>query len=155
MYVKCWMNNYQNVNKTKMLTLFTSYSLKVKHITSSWALKLWTFIVLIFYNNLEMYSYLHNNYITNQQAMNFITTLSWKMDETFELPINIVVTLALGSWPRQGLARLQAKRRSPGVKESVREWTLTIWREFPPWELESYWTPKCLENDCRGENPID
>jgi hypothetical protein len=44
-----------------------------------------------------MYSYLNNNYITNQQAMNFITTPSWKMDETFELPINIVATLALGS----------------------------------------------------------
>jgi len=32
-----------------------------------------------------------------------------------------VVTLALGSRPRQGLARLQAKKRSSGVKENVRE----------------------------------
>jgi hypothetical protein len=33
----------------------------------------------------------------------------------------IVTTLALGLRPRQGLARLQAKRKSPGVKENVRE----------------------------------
>jgi hypothetical protein len=44
------------------------------------------FIILDFYNNLEVYSYLHNSYITSQQATNFITTPSWKMDETFELP---------------------------------------------------------------------
>jgi hypothetical protein len=33
-----------------------------------------------------MYSYLHNSYIRSQQAMNFITTPTWKMFETFELP---------------------------------------------------------------------
>jgi hypothetical protein len=32
-----------------------------------------------------------------------------------------VTTLALGSQPRQGVARLQAKRGSPGMKESVKE----------------------------------
>jgi len=32
-----------------------------------------------------------------------------------------IPTLALGSRPRQGLARLQAKRGSPGVKENVME----------------------------------
>jgi len=32
-----------------------------------------------------------------------------------------VTTLALGLRPRQGLARLRAKRGSPGMKESVRE----------------------------------
>jgi len=32
-----------------------------------------------------------------------------------------IATLALGLRPRQGLARLQAKGGSPGVKESVRE----------------------------------
>jgi hypothetical protein len=102
-----------------------------------------------------MYSYLHNNYITNQQVMNFITTPSWKMDETFELPINIVTIVALSLWPKQGLARLRAKRGSPGVKESVKEWTLTLPRELPPWELESRWTPECLEGDYKGQNLID
>jgi hypothetical protein len=31
------------------------------------------FIVFVFYNNSEMYSYLHNIYIVNQQTINFIT----------------------------------------------------------------------------------
>jgi hypothetical protein len=88
MYVKCWMNNYWSIYKTKVLTSFVSSSLRVKHIASSWALKLLMFIVLVFYNNLEMYSYLHNRYIVSQQATNFITTPSWKIDDTFELPTN-------------------------------------------------------------------
>jgi hypothetical protein len=66
-----------------------------------------------------------------------------------------VITLALGLWPRQRVAMLRAKRGSLGVKESVKEWTLTLPRELPPWELESRWTPKCLENDCKGQNPMD
>jgi hypothetical protein len=43
------------------------------------------FIVLVSYNNSKVYSYSHNKYIMSQQAMNFITTPSWKMDETFKL----------------------------------------------------------------------
>jgi hypothetical protein len=70
-----------------------------------------------------------------------------------------VTTLALGSWPKQGLARLRAKKRSPGVKENVREWTLTLPKELPPWEfpweLESWWTLECSKNDCRGQNLMD
>ncbi len=66
-----------------------------------------------------------------------------------------VATLALGLRPRQGLARLWAKRGSPKVKESMREWTLRLPRELPPWELESWWTPECLESNCRGQNPMD
>ncbi len=69
MYVNCWMNNYRNIYKTKVLTSFASFSLRVKHITSSQALKLPMFIVLVFYNNLEMHSYLHNRYIVSQQRI--------------------------------------------------------------------------------------
>ncbi len=70
-----------------MLTSFASSNLKAKHITLSQVLKLTMFIVFYFYNNLNVYSYLHmNSYIMNLQMTNFITTLSWKMDETFELP---------------------------------------------------------------------
>jgi len=58
-------------------------------------------------------------------------------------------------WPRQWVARLWAKRGSLGVKGNVREWTLTLPRELPPWELESRWTPECLENDYKGQNPMD
>ncbi len=28
-------------------------------------------------------------------------------------------------------------------------------RELPHWELESRWTPKCSESNCRGQNPMD
>jgi hypothetical protein len=61
----------------------------------------------------------------------------------------------LGSQPRQGLGRLWAKRGSLGMKASVREWTLTLPRELPPWELDSRWTPECLESNCKGQNPMD
>jgi len=73
-----------------------------------------------------------------------------------------VATLALGSRPKQGLTKVRAKceaREShfmlPRVQESVREWTLTLLNELPLWELESQWTPKFLENGCRGQNPLD
>jgi hypothetical protein len=73
-----------------------------------------------------------------------------------------VATLALGLQPRQGLARVQAKRETwelhfmlPGVQKSVREWTLTLPRELSLWELESQWTLKFLESNCRGQNSLD
>jgi len=60
----------------------------------------------------------------------------------FGQTIIIVVTLTLGSQPRQGLAKVWAKKEAqeshfmlPGVQESVREWTFTLPNEFPPWEL--------------------
>jgi len=37
-------------------------------------------------DNSKVYSYLYNNYIMSQQMTNFMTTPSWKMDETIELP---------------------------------------------------------------------
>ncbi len=67
----------------------------------------------------------------------------------------IVATLALGSRPKQGLARLWAKRGSMGVKASVREWTFTLPRELPPWELESRWTLECSKSDYKGQNLMD
>jgi hypothetical protein len=93
-----------------------------------------------------------------------------------------VATLALGSRPRQrglqgygprgrkpgsqgkGIARVRAKR-IPGshitysreckkVWGSVREWTLTLPRQLPLWEMESRWTPKTSESDCRGQTSM-
>jgi hypothetical protein len=68
----------------------------------------------------------------------------------------------LGSQPKQGLARLRAKREAreshcmfPGVKESVREWTLTLPRELPFWESKSRWIPEFSESDCRSQNSMD
>jgi hypothetical protein len=37
----------------------------------------------------------------------------------------------------------------------VRERTLTLLSEFPLWELESRWTLKFSESNCRGPNPLD
>jgi hypothetical protein len=63
----------------------------------------------------------------------------WR-DFTFKMIIFkttlFVATLALGSWPKQGLARVQAKKEAqeshimlPWVYENVREWNLTL----PKW----------------------
>ncbi len=74
----------------------------------------------------------------------------------------IVTPLALGSWPRLGLAKVRAKSQAweshfmfPGVWESVREWTPTLPSELPFWELESQWTPKFSEGGSRGQNSLD
>jgi hypothetical protein len=61
-----------------------------------------------------------------------------------------VATLALGSRPRQGLARMRAKMECGRVWE----WTLTLPRQFPLWELESRWIPEPSESDCKGQNPL-
>ncbi len=75
---------------------------------------------------------------------------------------HLVATLALGSRPRQGLARVRAKREAPeshfmfpGAQKSVREWTLTLPRELPLWELEFQWTLKFSKRNCRGQNSLD
>jgi len=43
----------------------------------------------------------------------------------------------------------------PGVQESVREWILTLPKQFSLGELESRWTPKSIRGNCRGQNPLD
>jgi hypothetical protein len=42
-----------------------------------------------------------------------------------------------------------------GVQKSVREWTLTLPRELPLWELESWWTLEFSESNFRGQNSLD
>jgi hypothetical protein len=62
--------------------------------------------------------------------------------------------------PNLGLAtkaracKVLGQEGSPGMKESVREWTLTLPKDLPLWELESRWTPECSESDCKGQNSI-
>jgi hypothetical protein len=36
-----------------------------------------------------------------------------------------------------------------------KRWTLTLPSELPFWELESQWTPKFSEGECRGHNPLN
>ncbi len=38
--------------------------------------------------------------------------------------------------------------------KSMKEWTLTLPRQLPLWEMESWWTPKILERNFRGENSM-
>jgi hypothetical protein len=78
------------------------------------------------------------------------------------LPIDVVTTLTLGLWPRQGLARVRDKKEAQeahltfsGVQESVRAWTLTLPSELPLWELESRWTFEYSKNDCKGKKQLD
>ncbi len=50
--------------------------------------------------------------------------------------------------------KVVAKRRSVGMKASVREWTFTIPRELPHSELESRWTPKCSKSNYKNQNSV-
>jgi hypothetical protein len=36
----------------------------------------------------------------------------------------------------------------------MREWTLTLPRQLPFWEMESQWIPETSESDCRGQNSM-
>jgi len=64
----------------------------------------------------------------------------------------------------KGIARVRAKRKPRShitysreckkVWRSVREWTLTLPRQFSLWEMESRWTPKTSKSDLRGQNSM-
>jgi hypothetical protein len=87
------------------------------------------------------------------------TNMQWTKDGNAS-----VTTLILGSWPRQGGCKVAGQEGGPWVSShalesaksarSVREWTLTLPSELPLWELEFKWTPKFLERNFRGQNPL-
>jgi len=73
-----------------------------------------------------------------------------------------VATLALCLWPRQRGCKSAGQKEAReshhilvGIQECVREWTLTLTRQLPLWEMESMWTFKTLESDFRGQNSMD
>jgi hypothetical protein len=75
---------------------------------------------------------------------------------------NNVVTLALGSRPRQKFTNVRAESEAQeshfmfsGVQEGVKEWTHTFPSGLPFWELESQWTLKISENNYKGQNSLD
>jgi len=77
---------------------------------------------------------------------------------SIKLFIDTVATLALGSWPKQVLARVQDKRETRNthlilsrVQKSVTEWTLTLPQQLPLRELKFRWTPESLRSDWRGQ----
>ncbi len=62
--------------------------------------------------------------------------------------------------PRQGFARLRAKREVGSHTTYSRECE-KVWgnepshpKGVPLWELESWWTPKFSKGDCRGQNSM-
>jgi hypothetical protein len=82
----------------------------------------------------------------------------WNEKWTFNiLESCYVVILALGSWPRWGLAKLRTKSEAREshfmllkVWESMREWTFTLPSELPLWTLESQWIFKFSESNWKG-----
>jgi hypothetical protein len=96
---------------------------------------------------------IENNLVPSHQSTIFKSTSS----HTY---INCVTTLALGLRPRQGVARLQAKRETrethhmlPGVQR--------MWGSEPSFsQVSSHcgswspkWTPKFSEHNFKGQNP--
>jgi len=58
-------------------------------------------------------------------------------------------------------SKVVGQKGSPGVmlhvprSANVKEWTFTLPKELPLWELESQWTLECLKRDCRGQTLMD
>jgi len=73
-----------------------------------------------------------------------------------------VVTLTLGSQPKQRFAKVQAKNEAweshfmlSKMQESVREWTPTLPNELSFWELGSQWTYEFSKGDYKSQNSLD
>jgi hypothetical protein len=97
----------------------------------------------------------HIKYMLNNNSKNGCKVFTMLM-------LVCVVTLALGLWPKQGLAKVRAKYEAReshfmflGVQKSVREWTLTFPSELPLWELESRWSLESSKSNYRGQNSLD
>ncbi len=117
--------------------------------------------VYVFYTNTKCFSCTQNNPHYTCMTLRTTCIIKKKLEKQPRNPIALgfytntlslkntffVATLALGLRPKQRFARAQAKRN---VKECENEDTLPS--ELPFWELESRWTPKLLESDCKGQN---
>jgi len=56
-----------------------------------------------------------------------------------------------GAGQEEAGSHITYSRECEKVWGSVREWTLTLPRQPPLWEIESRWTPKISETDLRGQ----
>ncbi len=83
------------------------------------------------------------------------TLVSLEFKNVINLHYGKCHNLSLGLVTKAKDCKVASQEGSFGVKESVREWTPTLPREFPLWELESRWSPECLDSDFRGQNPMD
>jgi hypothetical protein len=73
-----------------------------------------------------------------------------------------VVTLTLGSQPREGFTKMKAKNEPRNhilcSRKCKKVWgnkPPTLLSELPLWELESQRIPESLEGDYRGQNSLD
>jgi hypothetical protein len=110
----------------------------------------------LFKNCIEL---VENSFDIKKKLKMFCNDIFWIF---FNIHLNIIVaTLALGSWPRQGLAKVQPQMKPKNhiscsrECRRVTEWTHTLPSGLSLWELESRWTLESLEGDCKGQNSLD
>jgi hypothetical protein len=99
-------------------------------------------------------SFIVENIIFNCKM--FFATQKWFYQLISKI-VNNCRNPSFGLTTKARACKVAGQERKPGSvsQESVREWTLTLRRELPPWELDSQWTPKCLKSNCRGQNPME
>jgi hypothetical protein len=97
----------------------------------------------------------------NMYVKEFSRWVAFPTDFINWLITTYVATLTLGSRPRprgcKGAGQEEARESHHillGVQENVREWTLTLLRQLPLWEMESQWTHRISESDFRGQNSM-
>ncbi len=168
------MCNTRSVNNLELI--FLQYKRPMNYLTSKLAIGHQPFYRLLvsiqselgaIKIRLEMYDNPYNSktfpLVWRIVAFNLVVTLGCIGNNIFlAFLIKFVATLTLGLQPKQGLGRVRAKREAQeshlmlsGMKESVKEQTLTLLNELPFWELESRRTFESLESNYKGQNPLD
>ncbi len=97
----------------------------------------------------------------NVSPMTFLLVIYLPFNSLMSTIFNyIVATLALGSWLKQGFARLWAKKEA--MSHTTYSWECErVWGNEPShpqgvpfWELEFRWAPEFSEDDCRGQTSM-
>jgi hypothetical protein len=143
----------------KMSTLKSSIMMIKQHLGDYWII-VWKLFKIVEIEH-EWTLYTHTICIAFCVLILKFATIYFKPSLIIVLKIFYVATLALGSWPRQGVARLRAKKNTReshhmllGVPKSVREWTFTLPSEFPCWELEPQMDFRIFKVRLQGSKPI-
>jgi len=61
---------------------------------------------------------------------------------------------SLGLVTKVRACKVASQEGSPRVKDSVREWTLTLPKELPLWKVETRWILECSKSNCKGQNSM-
>jgi hypothetical protein len=77
-------------------------------------------------------------------------------EQTIRTTTMFIATLTLGLRPKQGLARLRAKKkpRSERKCEGMNPHTPKRASILGVWSSKFQWTPKFSKGDCKGQNPM-